>query len=161
MPSTNWAEVFENADADDAPPPAGDYQAVVETAEWTTAKSSGRDMLKYRLRISAGPEHGKALFGQVVVGADMKPFAQKKAVQQLEALGLSRTDLINNVDPQLHCEGAVVEVTTSIDVEYDPNNPRSRVDKLVRSNASAPRASSAPPPRDTPPSTPPPAPFAG
>lgn len=167
MGSVDFNEFFDTVDAagDETPPPAGTYLAEVEACEWTTAKSSGRQMLKYRLRIVGGPEKDKALFGQIVVGNDMKPFAQKKAAEQLAAIGMTRSDLINGVDPKLHCEGNQVTVETSIDSEYDPSNPRSRVEKLSAASGGPARTSAAPPPRaaDVPPpaapSAPPAAPF--
>lgn len=173
MPSMNWDDFIESSGEEETPPPANTYLAVVETAEWTsTKKAPPRPMLKVRLRIEAGPEKGKALFTQVLVDPDAQPFAKRRSLEQLNALGLSASDLKNkNLSDGEQCDrvvGTVVEVETSIDDKYDPQNPRARVDKITAaqgapSTGSKPSAS-APPKKekkakakDTSASTPPPA----
>ena len=170
MPSMDWDDFVESAGKEETPPPANTYVATVETAEWVkTKKAPPRDMLKLRFRIDAGPEKGKALFTQILVDPEAQSFAKRRSLEQLNAIGLSTSDLKNLSDKE-QCErviGNAVTVETSVDSEYDPANPRARVDKILpapggpaaSSDAPPPRASDAvPPPREAS-SAPPPPPF--
>lgn len=168
MPSLNWNDLFENAETDEAPPPASTYLCEIETAKWTKS-STGKDMLKLRLRIVAGAEKGKALFTQIVISPDSQ-FALKIALKQLAAIGLTRAQLENLSDSAQEelVIGTQVQVDTEIDTKYDPKNPRAQVKEIKAvSGGSAPVAKAGsdmpPPPAAKPtgslPSTPPPAPF--
>lgn len=169
MPSMDWDDFVESAGKEETPPPANTYVATVETAEWTmTKKAPPRPMLKLRFRIDAGPEKGKALFTQIMADPEAQAFAKRRTLEQLNAIGLSMNDLKNLSDKeqQERVIGNQVTVETSVDTEYDPANPRARVDKILPvAGGSAPSGASAPPPRaDAPPpreaaSTPPPPPF--
>src|SRR5262249_31045243 len=126
MPSIDWETYEAEGGEAETPPPASTYMAVVETAEGVkTKKAPPRDMLKLRLRISAGPEKGKALFTQILVDPDSQPFAKQRTMRQLAALGLT-AKLLNQLTDEESAERAVgVEVScdTEIDAEYDPSNP--------------------------------------
>lgn len=155
MPSMNWDDFIESSGEAETPPPANTYLAVVETAEWTTTKKAPpRPILKCRLRIEAGPEKGKALFTQVMVDPDAQPFAKRRSLEQLNALGLSNSDLKNLSDGEQADQvvGAVVEVETSIDDKYDPQNPRARVDSIKAAQGAPSTASAAPPKKEKAPS---------
>ncbi len=110
MVQVNWDEMFDNAE-DFSPAPPGDYVAFVKSAEWKETKS-GKSMLAYRFEISAGPERGKLIFGNIVISPE-SPVALSIGLRHLAALGLTK-DLLKSLSEVEQCErilGNVIEIT--------------------------------------------------
>ena len=157
MPTSNWDDVFEAAgNVDDTPPPASTYLCTVETAEWVkTAK--GKDMLKYRLRIGAGTQKQKALFGNIVISPE-NPMALQIGLRHLEALGLTREVLKSMTDSEQQdfVVGREVQVDTGLKTYKGTERSEVKDIKAAAGSAPAPASANTPPPSSN---TPPPAPF--
>lgn len=91
MASYDWDALSKEAEKENAIAPVGDYVAEVTVAKATTAQS-GKDMLKVKFEISAGPEKGTPVWTNIVLTPDKPGFF----FRNMEGLGVAQDFLRKN-----------------------------------------------------------------
>jgi hypothetical protein len=89
MSKLNWADLRDAATGVD-PLPVGEYDAEIIAAEATIANNSGRDMIKVRFEVTAGPAKGEMIADNMVIVPDNSN-ALGVFFRHLRALGFADT----------------------------------------------------------------------
>jgi hypothetical protein len=98
MASTNWKDLQKTAkEATEAIPP-GDYLVQVESAEYAEA-STGKDMIKLKVRILEGAYKGRPIFTNLVLAPE-SGFALNLFFARIMGLGVTQSHLDDEISVQ-------------------------------------------------------------
>lgn len=135
MSNLNWGDLI--AGADDAgftAVPAGEYDAIVDTAE--VAKTSGnngapKDQIKVKFKVESGPHAGKALFNNFVLSPE-NPNALGFFFRHMAALGLTREYFQGN-PPLTQVAAALLgrRCRVKVSVRIWNEEERNQIDKIL------------------------------
>jgi hypothetical protein len=99
-------DAYRKAESNALHVPDGTYSAEIESAELTTARTSGNPLLKYRLRVLSGDHSGKTLFKNRAITEKTISYVK----DELDTLGI-RLDKFSDLSAHLPAlEGNRVEI---------------------------------------------------
>lgn len=129
MASASWQDLIKNAAEGPKPVPDGPYDVVVETASGDKPASTGKPMIKLKLKIVAGPQQGQPIYDQIVLTED-NPNALGFFFENLAALGVDQSRLASFPPPDqggmAYIAQAIVGAYATVDVGHRMWNGQTR-----------------------------------